>query len=390
MKKLNCTHFPSCSGCDLLDLEYEEELKEKWGYMINLFSKFQDVEVLPVLGSNPHSNYRHKLQLTFAPEQRKGSGIVLGLHTKRRDKILNQIECKIQDEALSETAWALRDWANDLGLTGYNHFKQRGFLRFLSLRKSYYYNTILIGLVTRDNSRIYENEIEDLLKKIYSSFKTKSLKEKISGIIQAVNSEPTNMVLNTQERYLLYGQEKMKDRISDIEFEVGLDTFVQVNPFQTEKLYEVASNYFNSSDSVLELYSGIGALSLLISRKARFVTGIEINPNSVQSAKRCAERNNRTNVKFLQGDAGNLIKLDSLSNHNSCLVDPPRSGLSYKITRVLSERKFNKLVYISCNPETLERDAVNLRREYKLVSITPVDLFPHTEHIENIAYFESR
>lgn len=194
------------------------------------------------------------------------------------------------------------------------------------------------------------------------------------------------MVLGSESRTLL-GKDFITEHLNEFRFKAGLDTFVQVNPYQSPFLYENAVRHIPESSRVIEAYSGIGTLTHLIAKKAKSVTAIEMNRNSSDSAKRAAQENGIKNIRFLQGDAAE--SLSSAGRADCIVLDPPRTGLHFSMIKKLLKYNAKSIIYISCDPVTLERDARYLRNVYTLLDVQPVDMFPHTNHIESVAYFSS-
>ncbi|MBP6739003.1 MAG: 23S rRNA (uracil(1939)-C(5))-methyltransferase RlmD [Leptospiraceae bacterium] len=384
-----CMHFGTCAGCDLLDLPYAEQLKEKELEVKDIFKAWKNLPVKKTMPSPEEYFYRHKVQLPFGHKKGKYEEILtLGLHAKDYSKIIDLKECKIQDEALSAIAWDVRDWAREEKYTAYNERYDRGFLKYLILRKSHFSGEILVCLVTSTPKEIVKKKLESLIQKIQTTLSKSDLKGKsvLAGIIQNINKEKTTMAIGDHER-LLWGKKYIKEELGGFKYRVGLSTFIQVNPFQTPRLYEEIIKNVPEGANVIDAYCGIGTISLWLSKKAKSVLGIESNPHSIEFANIAVKENKIRNVKFLVGDSARILS-QLEGSHEILVVDPPRSGLERNCVNAILAMDFKKIIYVSCNPETLEEDARNLSRQYTLKSVQPVDMFPQTFHIESVAVFE--
>ena len=384
-----CMHFGTCAGCDLLDLLYAEQLKEKELEVKDIFKAWKNLPVKKTMPSPEEYFYRHKVQLPFGHKKGKYEEILtLGLHAKDYSKIIDLKECKIQDEALSAIAWDVRDWAREEKYTSYNERYDRGFLKYLILRKSHFSGEILVCLVTSTPKEIVKKKLESLIQKIQTTLSKSDLKGKsvLAGIIQNINKEKTTMAIGDHER-LLWGKKYIKEELGGFKYRVGLSTFIQVNPFQTPRLYEEIIKNVPEGANVIDAYCGIGTISLWLSKKAKSVLGIESNPHSIEFANIAVKENKIRNVKFLVGDSARILS-QLEGSHEILVVDPPRSGLERNCVNAILAMDFKKIIYVSCNPETLEEDARNLSRQYTLKSVQPVDMFPQTFHIESVAVFE--
>lgn len=385
----NCVHFGQCGGCDLLDLPYSEQLKEKELEVKDIFRDWKNLPIAKTLPSPEEYFYRHKVQLPFGHKKGKYEEILtLGLHARDNSKIIDLKECKIQDETLSAVAWKVRDWARQEKFTPYNEKYDRGFLKYLVLRKSHFSGEVLVGLVTATSKEITKKKLDILVESIQSTLANTQSKAKstLAGIIQNINKEKTTMVIGEHDR-LLWGKKYIKEEFGGSKFRVGLSTFVQVNPFQTSRLYGEILKHIPEGVNVIDAYCGIGTISLWIAKKANHVLAIESNPNSIEFANIALKENKIRNVKFLVGDSARILSQVE-GSYEILVVDPPRSGLERNAVNAILNLDLKKIIYVSCNPETLEEDARTLSKKYTLKSVMPVDMFPQTFHIESVAIFE--
>lgn len=382
-----CKHFPICGGCELLDKSYEDQLSLKHQQLKELFSCW-NIAIPPIIGSPQPYFYRHKLQLPFGGKQNgKRHNVILGCYETNSHKVIDQSECHIQDHDLSMIAWSIKKWAQDTGLSVYNEKLHQGFFRHVLLRKGAGTGEILIGIVTNGNrpegSRFLSTRLLETIKKNCGD-------QKIVGIVQNVNTRKTNVVLGNNE-FIWWGRPYLKEKLGELKFKVGLSTFFQVNPYQTPNLYNQVLQNIPEKSQVVDLYCGVGSISLWIARKASRVTGIEENISSVQAARTASSLNGLRNVSFLAGDASEILGEIVLKKETDIvIVDPPRKGLDSKGIRMLLEANLKRIVYVSCNPQSLCEDLRSLDDSYRVKSLTGVDMFPQTSHVECVAVLDKR
>jgi 23S rRNA (uracil1939-C5)-methyltransferase len=382
-----CNHFQKCGGCELLDKNYKDQLTIKHDLLNNLFWDW-NIKIPPVIGSPQPYYYRHKVQLPFG-EQRKGKqhNVILGCYGTDSHEVIDQNECHLQDPELSIIAWNIKKWAQETGLTVYNEKYHQGFLRHVLLRKGAGTGEILIGLVTNgerpEGSRFLSGKLLELINKNGGT-------HKIVGIVQNVNTRKTNVVLGNRE-YIWWGRPYIKEKLGELKFKVGLSTFFQVNPYQTPNLYNQVFQNIPEKSRVIDLYCGVGSISLWISRQASKVFGIEENAASVQAARTAASLNGLRNVSFLAGDVSELLsELVIKKDFDIAVVDPPRKGLDSEGVKMLTEAHLKRIIYVSCNPQSLCEDLKNLNGSYHLSSVTGVDMFPQTTHVECVAVLDKK
>jgi 23S rRNA (uracil1939-C5)-methyltransferase len=383
-----CPHFPRCGGCRTLTTPYSRQLTEKKQLLEKLFASI-DVPIPDVLPSPEENYYRHKVQLPFGFKRHGRGGIVtLGCYANDSHEVVDQHACLVQDRDLSLAAWAVRDWAQTSRLGVYDERRHDGFLRHVLLRKGAATGEILVGLVTNGQrppgSR---NLAESLLERT-----TRALsggKTTVVGIVQNVNTRSTNVVLGEQE-FVWWGRPFLFEKTGDYRFALGLQTFFQVNPFQTPRLYDEVLKWIEHRPRVLDVYCGVGSISLWVAKKSAVVTGVEENAASVATAKKAAEKNGVRNVRYRKGDAEIVYGDLTGGNYDTVIFDPPRKGLDPGMVHVLLTASVKRVIYVSCNPETLARDVKALLPAWSLVSLQGVDMFPHTEHVEAMAVLDRR
>lgn len=381
-QSFSCIHFPRCGGCTALDESYKEQLIKKREELLKLFSG-TGVEIPAVVPSPRPIHYRHKVQLPFGAKGKRE--LVLGCYASDSHKIINQKECVLQDPDLTASAHAIRDWARGTGLGAYDERSGNGFFRHVLLRRGAGTGEILIGIVTNGSrphsSRNLARSLQDKVNRVISTERSR-----VVGIVQNINTRNTNVVLGQREE-TWWGKPFFIETLGRYSFKVGLSTFFQVNPFQTPQLYDLVKERVPSGSSVLDVYCGVGSITLWLSDKACRVTGVEENRHSVQVARQSAVHNKVGNVRFHAGDASEMIP-DFSGCNDVAVVDPPRKGLEERALAALRDSSLKRIVYVSCNPRTLARDAKLLSCRWKLVSLTGVDMFPHTDHVECVSVLE--
>lgn len=380
-----CCHFPQCGGCTILDKSYDDQLALKKGVLRTLFKNWEKIE--PAIIKCPEQYcYRHKVQLPFSiVRSGKKDKIGLGCFARESHVVVDQRECFIQDKALTAVAFGIREWAEKARMTIYDENSGKGFLRHVLLRRGAGTAEVLIGLVTNggrpEGSRFLSKMLLDIVQARLGQMGA------IVGIVQNVNTRNTNVVLGTIEN-VWWGRPYIKELLGTLKFKLEMSTFFQVNPYQTPNLYNEVLRHIQDGSRVLDLYSGVGSISLWLASKAKEVVGIEENKISISAAKTAASLNQIKNVRFIAGDVTELLPDYTRSGFECAVIDPPRKGLDKKSVDSIMESTLKRLVYVSCNPQTLARDITLMQKKYRLVSLTGVDMFPHTDHIEALGVLE--
>ncbi|TGM07271.1 23S rRNA (uracil(1939)-C(5))-methyltransferase RlmD [Leptospira barantonii] len=384
----SCQHYPECAGCDRLHIGYEKQLQHKQEEIEKQFGGFKGLEIRPIVKSPKDQMYRHKVQLPFGHRKiGKKSVLTLGLHNKENTFIIDQKECRIQDQDLTTVASAIRHWARTENITPYYEKNGSGLLRHIVLRKAQATQEILVGIVTNASEIPGRKNLTNSLHSYIKQFLTKEKSNaEVVGIIQNVNQRNTKVVLGEKET-TWYGRHFIKEKIGDLDFQIGLSTFFQVNPFQIENLYDLVVEDLPQNSTVIDAYCGIGTISLYVARKSKKVIGLEENPNSIRSAIGAAKANGIENTTFVKGKVLHSLQNALNETPDVVVLDPPREGLDPETKKILLNSKVNRILYVSCNPETLRRDAIELSKIFKYEKLTPVDLFPHTSHLESVSVF---
>jgi 23S rRNA (uracil1939-C5)-methyltransferase len=382
-----CTHFPGCGGCTSLDRTYEVQLKEKHTRLSALFLPVV-ADIPPIVPSPQAFYYRHKVQLPFGyTGQGKTGRLLLGCYGTNSHRVVDQRMCLIQDKDCSRIAWTVREWARQTGMSVYNEKTRQGFLRHVLLRRAAGTGEVLVGLVT-NGGRIPGSR--QLSKKLLAMIEEQKLdKSTVVGIVQNVNTRDTNVVLGNEE-IEWWGRPFIKETLGTLRYKIGLSTFFQVNPFQTPRLYNEVLCHIPDGARVLDCYCGVGSIALWVARKASAVHGIEENRGAVAAAREAAKVNGIGNVTFRCGDSGAEMSRLSHEGYTCAIVDPPRKGLADGFVPALADSSINRIIYVSCNPETLKSDIIKLSPHFSLKSLKGIDMFPHTDHIECVALLDRK
>ena len=378
-----CPVFPTCGGCQLQHLSYEGQLKQKRKSVrdvMDRIAKLPDVPVHAVKGMDEPWRYRNKSQIPFDTENDR---IIAGFYKARTHQIVDTDVCLIQTEEADELMNMLKYKLQQLGIETYDERTHKGMLRHLIVRKARQTGQVMVVLVTRHKKFPQSEAVVDLIRKELPG---------VTSIMQNINTANTNVIMGN-ETISLYGTDVIIDRIGDTEFEISARSFYQVNPVQTEVLYQQALDYagLTGNETVIDAYCGIGTISLFLARQAKEVYGVEIVPQAIKDAKRNAELNGIENTHFEAGLAEEIIPkwYSQGKRFDVLVVDPPRKGCDEKLLETILAQKPKKVVYVSCNPGTLARDLRILEDGgYRTKEIQPVDMFPHSSHVECVALIE--
>lgn len=369
-----------CGGCQIQELDYQKQLELKTNevkQVITRIGKLEDVTIHNTLGMKNPFRYRNKAQF---PIQKKNNIPIIGFYKKKSHDLISTDKCIIQHEINDKIIKIIKNYIKTYDVSIYDEKTHKGLLRHLVTKVGFSTNEVMVILVTNGMKLPHTDELILALKENIPGFKT---------FVINVNTQKTNVILG-KENIVVYGDGIIKDYIGELVFEISPLSFFQVNPIQTEVLYNKALEYANlgESDTVFDIYCGIGTISLFLAQKAKKVYGIEIVEDAIKDAKRNAEINNMNNVEFYVGKAEEVVPkmYREGKKANVVVVDPPRKGCDEKVLDTIVSMKPDRVVYVSCNPSTLARDLAYLNdRGYKCREIQPVDMFPHSVHVENIA-----
>lgn len=386
LKKSPCRQEPSCSvykrcgGCSLQHLSYEKTLEFKRQVVIDNLTRIgglSDIAVNNTLGMENPINYRNKAQYPIGIGK---DGPVAGFYVRRSHEIVDTPVCDIQHPLSDKAKDIVLGYIKALNIPIYDETSGKGLIRHVVTKIGFGTGQVMVIIVAT------RPEIPKVNKLIYR------LKRDIPGmqsIILNINPKPGNVVLGEQN-ITLFGSDTIEDKLGDLIFEISPLSFYQVNPLQTQILYNKAIEYadLSGSENVYDLYCGIGTIALFAARKASTVIGIEIVPEAVEVAKRNALKNNINNAEFYTGEVEQIFPRLFAEGKNADVVfiDPPRKGCDEKLLKTLSDMSPKRIVYVSCNPSTLARDLKYLcGAGFEVREVQPVDMFPWTEHVETVA-----
>jgi 23S rRNA (uracil1939-C5)-methyltransferase len=395
-----CRYFGTCGGCKWQHVRYGAQLEAKAQSVAEAFEHhggFEHPVVHPALGSESEWFYRNKMEFSFSAErwltreeiasgERFDLGFALGLHAPGHfNKVIDLTECHLQSPLSVELVNGFRRLALDRGWDAWHLRRHQGYLRHLVIRQALHTGDLMVNLVT---SRLDEERNEEVAAFLRTGF------PQVTTFVNGVHSGVAQTAFG-ESLHTVFGPGLVRDRIGPYTFEIGPNAFFQTNTAQAERLYDVAKSYarLEPDDLVYDLYCGAGSISLFVAGDVRQVVGVELIEDAVVNARANAKANGVGNVVFETGDMLKLFTPDFVRKHGRpdvLIVDPPRAGMHPKVVRQIAELRPGRFVYVSCNPLTQARDLAALADAYTLEELQPVDLFPHTYHVENVARLTAR
>ncbi|MBP1737190.1 MAG: rRNA ((1939)-C(5))-methyltransferase RlmD [Oscillospiraceae bacterium] len=373
----DCPHYGVCGGCQFRHMSYAEELEAKRARVEDALRRVGglDIRVEHIAGGRDILRYRNKVQF---PVGQGFDGVSVGFYRPRSHQVVDIPDCLLQPEAAARCRRAVKDWMERYSVPSYQEGTGKGLIRHLYIR----FNSnggILCCLFVNGKKLPHEEELIAVLR---------AAEPELLGIVLGVNTKQSNVILGETYR-TLWGRDYLEDTLCGLTFRLSVPSFYQVNHAQTEVLYQKAIELaqLTGEETVLDLYCGIGTISLCLAQKAKQVIGAEVVPEAVEDAKQNAVRNGITNVRFLCADAGEAAKSLAAEgiSPDVIVVDPPRKGISPQVIDAIAQMNPARLVYVSCDPATLARDAARLAEKgYSLSCATSVDMFPRTAHVETI------
>lgn len=373
-----CSIAKDCGGCQTMHLDYERQLQLKKATVeenLKRIGKLENIKVNDVIGMNDPYNYRNKAQYPIG-ENFKGE-IVMGFYKKASHEIIPMKTCHIQQDINDKIVEIVMEYVKENNIPVYNERKHQGLLRHVVVKTGFTTGEIMVILVT--NGRKLPGNI-DLIHKLKKNI------EGLRTVVQNINQNKGNAILGRENR-ILYGDGIIEDYIGDLKFEISPLAFFQVNPKQTKVLYDKALEYadLQGDENVFDIYCGIGTISLFLAQKAKMVYGIEIVEEAIEQAKKNAKLNSMDNTEFYAGKAEEVVPRLYMEGKKAdvIVVDPPRKGCEEEVLDTMVKMNPKRIVYVSCNPSTLARDLRYMEDHgYMVVEVQPVDMFPHTTHVE--------
>ena len=370
-----CKYAKLCGGCQYQGMPYEEQLRTKQKLEESLLKRF--CKVNPIIGMENPYHYRNKVHAVFARD-RKGNAIA-GTYQANTHRVIAVEHCMIEDEKSQAIIRTIRDMLKSFKIKTYDEDTGYGLLRHVLVRSGFKTGEIMVVLVLASPILPSSNNFVKALRKVHPE---------ISTVVINVNDRKTSMVLGDREKPI-YGKGFIRDELCGCRFRISPKSFYQVNPVQTEILYRKAVEFagLTGKERVIDAYCGIGTISLIAAKHAGQVIGVEMNKDAVWDAKINAKENHITNVQFRLGDAGEFMEEMAARKETMdvLFMDPPRAGSDEKFLRSAVKMGPGKIVYISCNPETLARDLKYLTRKgYQVEEVQPVEMFPFTGHVETV------
>ena len=397
-----CEHFGTCGGCKWQNLPYEKQLFYKQKQVMDQLERIGNLSreelstMIPILPSPETTHYRNKLEFTFSDKkwitkEELDSGVEiedrngLGFHIpKMFDKILDISNCYLQAEPSNEIRKWFRKYTEDNNLSYFNLRTHRGLMRNLIIRTS---NTgeFMVIVAFYDDIR---DERQELLNAFIKQFAN------VTSLYYVVNQKANDTILD-QELVLYHGKEFISEDMDGLEFNLGPKSFYQTNSKQAFNLYKVARDFagLSGQEIVYDLYTGTGTIANFVAEKALKVIGIEIVQEAIENAMENSAKNNIKNTHFITGDSKDVFNVEFMKEYGEpdiVIMDPPRAGIHKNVIGSLNAVQPQKIVYVSCNPGTQARDISLLSDRYLVKKIQPVDMFPHTHHVENVVLLEKR
>lgn len=395
-----CSYFGTCGGCKWQHVTYEAQLEAKTQSVreaLEHHGGFEKISIAPAIGANPIYRYRNKMEYSFSAQRWLTSdeiasgrafdtSFALGLHVPGNfSKVLDLTECHLHSETGVRVVNFVRRFVREKEWRAWHVRNQTGFLRYLVLRSGHATGEFMVNLVTSD----YDSERMESL----SSELQKVIPE-VTTFVNTINRGVAQTAYG-DEIHTIFGPGVIHDRIGPHIFEIASNAFFQTNTAQAERLYDVAAGFaeLKQNDLVYDLYSGAGAISIYVANRVSRVVGVELVPEAVENATRNAKTNSIENVSFFAGDMMRLFDEEFIAKHGRpdvLIVDPPRAGMHPRVVKQIRRLRPERFVYLSCNPLSQARDLKMLADTFSIEAVQPVDLFPHTHHIENVVKLRAR
>jgi len=391
-----CEHFGVCGGCKWQNLDYDAQLQHKELTVSNAMSRIGKVKIgtqLPIVSCLENQFYRNKTEFSFSNKRwltkeevdagKSNLEDVLGFHRAGAfDKIVPINKCFLQKDPSNDIRNALHEIGVQQGLSFFDLKAEHGFLRHMMLRISRIGEIMLIISFYKEDEKKRTAYLEEILKRF----------PQITALLYCINSKANDFILDL-DIHLYHGRNYIEEQLGDIRFKIGPKSFFQTNTQQAERLFDTVVKFagLTGKENVYDLYTGIGSIALYLAKYCKQVVGIEEVASAIEDAKENAALNNLENTVFYAGDVKNILSSSFAATHGRpdlVITDPPRAGMHEEVIKILLLLESPKIVYVSCNPATQARDFNLLDEKYEVVQLQPVDMFPHTHHIETVALLQ--
>jgi 23S rRNA (uracil1939-C5)-methyltransferase len=392
-----CSHFGVCGGCKWQQLPYTEQLRYKQKQVEDTLTRIGDLqlpEITPIAGSEKTEFYRNKIEFTFSnkrwltKEEISNNDDIeqsdaLGFHVpKMFDKIVDIQKCYLQGDPSNQIRNFIREYAFENGLTFFDIKNHEGFLRNLIIRTSTTGDLMVILAMYHED----KPEREKLLNTLYKEF------PQITSLLYVINGK-ANDTITDQDIITYKGNDHIYEEMEGLKFKIGPKSFYQTNSEQAYELYKITRDFaeLTGNEVVYDLYTGTGTIANFVARQSKKVIGIEYIPEAIEDAKINSSNNNIDNTTFFAGDMKDVLTDNFIAKHGApdvIICDPPRAGMHENVVNTILNAAPKKIVYVSCNPATQARDLKLMNHMYKITRVQPVDMFPHTHHVENVVQLE--
>lgn len=393
-----CEHFGMCGGCKWQHLSYDAQAREKEKVVRDALSRIGKVEVeafLPIRAAEQTTFYRNKLEFSFSNKRWltreeivsdvSNKEDVLGFHRSGAfDKVIDINKCWLQPDPSNDLRNSIKEIALEQGLTFHDARAHAGFMRQVMFRITTEGEILVLFSFHEDNPKLYKPFMDAVIERF----------PQITTVCYCINTK-VNDFLYDLDMHTYAGKGYVEERLGDVRFKVGPKSFFQTNTYQAKVLYDTVVEFadLKGTENVYDLYTGIGSIALYVAQACKQIVGIEEIPEAIADAEVNAKLNEISNAVFYAGDVKDILTSAFAEKHGKpdlLITDPPRAGMHPKVVEMLLELAAPRMVYVSCNPATQARDLQLLNEKYKVVKAQPVDMFPHTHHIENVALLELR
>jgi 23S rRNA (uracil1939-C5)-methyltransferase len=389
-QKADCPYFRWCGGCTWQDIAYPGQIELKREHVIECIRHIAQLDNIPVMKTLPSAEiwgYRNKMEFSFSnrrwllpaelTNENMDRSFALGLHLAgTHNKIIDIDNCLLQSKAANDVLQLVDQYCRKNRLEPYDIRSHTGYLRFLVIRESRYDRSIMVNIVTSEDNPEQLMPLANMLS---------AKNANIIAVVNNIHSGKAQIALGEKE-IILTGRSYLLEKLMDMYFRISANSFFQTNTRQAVQLYKMVLDFtrIKATDIVWDFYCGTGTISLFLAREAKYVYGFEWAESAVLDARTNAAINKISNVTFITGDL--LKNIGTVKHHPDIIViDPPRSGIHPKVCNYINQSGIERIVYVSCNPATLARDIKIMKEKYTLIKIQPIDMFPHTYHIESVA-----